>query len=62
MVKNKVKERREELGMTLSDLSDESGVPISTISEIEQGAEPKILTAMRIAFALGVTVEELWII
>lgn len=60
MVENNVKARRKELGMTLEQLSHESGVPVSTISEIEHGAEPLVTTAQRIARALLRTIDELW--
>ena len=60
MVENKVKERRLELGMTLEQLAKESGVPVSTISEIERGREPKVRTAQLIAYALGKMIYELW--
>lgn len=61
MVENKVKERRLELGMTLAQLSEASGVPISTLSEIEEkGREPRVLTAVHIARALMRDVDELW--
>lgn len=60
MVENKVRDRRKELGMTLEQLSAASGVPISTIAEIEKGVEPKITTAQHIADALNKTTDELW--
>ena len=46
--------------MTLEDLSAASGIPISTLSDIERGAEPRVSTAIRIAKALKTTVEQLW--
>ena len=60
MVENNVKERRKELGMTLEQLSQESGVPVSTLSDVERGIEPKVKTAQRIAHALGRSVDDLW--
>ena len=57
MVENKVKERRKELEVTQAWLAEESGVSQATISEIESGAEPKVVTALAIARALGTTVE-----
>lgn len=60
MVENNVKARRRELGMTLEQLSRESGVPVSTISDVERGIEPKVKTAQRIAWALLRTIDELW--
>lgn len=60
MVENKVNERRKELGMTLKQLSHESGVPISTIEAVEKGIEPKVVTALKLSKALGRRVEDLW--
>lgn len=59
-MENKVKERRLELGMTLEQLSKESGVPVSTIGDVEKGGEPKVKTAQMIARALRKTIDELW--
>lgn len=61
MLENKVKERRLELGMTLTQLSKASGVPISTLAEIEEmGREPRVRTAQMIAHAMWRTIDELW--
>lgn len=60
MIINRVRARRLELGMTLGQLSKESGVPISTIAAIESGTEPKVTTAQRLAWALYTPIDELW--
>ena len=60
MIENKVRERRKALGRTLGQLSEASGLPVSTLSDVERGMEPKVKTAQRIAWALGRTVDELW--
>lgn len=60
MVENKVAERRHELGMTLEQLSRESGVPISTLGDVEKGREPRVKTAQSIAQALNTTIDKLW--
>lgn len=60
MVANRVRARRLELGMTLDQLSKGSEIPVSTISDIERGSEPKVTTAQRLARALNATVDELW--
>ena len=60
MVENKVRERRKELGMTLKQLSRESGIPVSTLEDIEHGMEPRVIAAQRIAAALYRTTNELW--
>lgn len=59
-LKNAVKEVRKMRKMTLESLSEASGVPLSTISDIERGAEPRVITALRLAKALGTQVEQLW--
>ena len=59
-MKNYVKQYRMAAKLTLAELAARSGVPISTISDIEHGAEPRLITAMLIAQALGKRVEQLW--
>ncbi|MCD8355902.1 MAG: helix-turn-helix transcriptional regulator [Clostridia bacterium] len=59
---NRVKEVRLIQKMTLEGLSAVSGVPTSTIGDIEQGAEPRVITAIRLARALGTQVECLWLV
>lgn len=52
---------REKAEMTQAELADESGVPQSTISEIESGGvrEPKAAPLARLAAALDVTLADL---
>lgn len=57
---NLVKKVRLLREMTLEELSAASGIPISTISDIERGAEPRVSTAIHIARALKTSVERLW--
>lgn len=59
-MRNHVRACRTAMGMTQSKLAEMSGVPASTISEIEHGAEPRVMTAICIARVLGFPVEELW--
>lgn len=59
-MRNYVKTCRVAAGLTLAQLARKSGIPASTISEIEHGAEPRVMTAIYIARALEFTVEELW--
>ena len=55
-----VKDRREQLGMTLRALASKSGVSSSMISEIERGAKsPTISTLSALARALGVSISAL---
>jgi transcriptional regulator with XRE-family HTH domain len=62
MLKNYVRKYRQAAGMTMRDLAVRSGVPVSTIGGIEQGAEPRVVTAILIARALKVPVEKLWLL
>lgn len=62
MVENYVKKYRQVAGLTLAQLAELSGVPVSTINDIERGAEPRVVTAICLARALKVTVEQLWTI
>lgn len=59
-MKNNVKKYRQAAGLTLSQLSEISGIPISTLSDIERGAEPRMITGLKIARALRAQVERLW--
>ena len=59
-MKNYVRKYRKAARLTLAQLAELSGVPVSTISDIERGAEPRLETALRIARALGKPVEALW--
>lgn len=60
MIENYVKKYRQAAGLTLNQLAELSSIPVSTINDIERGAEPRVLTAICIAQALGVSVEALW--
>ena len=60
MVDNFVKKYRQKAGLTLNQLADLSGIPVSTINDIEHGAEPRVITALLLAKALKVSVERLW--
>ena len=52
---------REEKGVTISDVSREIGVSISTIYGIENGTNiPRLDTAARLADYYGVTLDALW--
>lgn len=55
-----VKKYRMAAGLTLTQLAERSGVPVSTIADIERGSEPKVITAILIARALKKSVEQLW--
>ena len=58
----RIKERREELGMTQEELAKKSNVSRQTISNIENGRCDSVLTGtlMAIASALGTTVDKIF--
>lgn len=60
MVENRLREYRVARGMSQPELAHRSGVPVSTISDVERGAEPKVVTAILLARALGLRVEKIW--
>lgn len=62
MIENKVRKYRKALNMTLEQLAEKSDIPVSTISDIENGAEPRVKTAIFLARALHTTVERLWLV
>lgn len=51
---------RKEKGMTLDELSEKSGIPVSTIKKISAGitTDPNLSTVQAIASALGCTVDD----
>lgn len=60
-MKNKVREYREYKGVSLRWLARKVGCGTSTLCDIERGKSiPNVLLAIRIAAALGATVEQLW--
>lgn len=60
---NRLKERRGELGLTQAELAERVGVTRKTVNTVENGVfTPSALLAIKLARALGVTVEQLfWI-
>lgn len=61
-MQNYVKKYRRAAGLTLAQLADMSNIPVSTINDIEHGAEPRVVTAIRLAKALNTRVERLWLV
>lgn len=57
---NKVKEYREYLGMSQRWLARKVGCGKTMISEVERGRLPNVVTAIKIARALGTSAENLW--
>lgn len=57
----RVRAKKDELGMTVDDVSRASGIPVSTLNKLLTGviAEPKLSAALAIARAFGCPLEEL---
>jgi transcriptional regulator with XRE-family HTH domain len=56
----RMRELRQERGLTQAELSDRSGFPQGRISEMERGARlPNLITMIRIAVALDCTLRDL---
>lgn len=58
----KVKRRRNEVGMTISALSEKSGVPYSNVSRVNSGAQanPLLYNEAAIADTLGLSLDDLF--
>ena len=60
---NKLKQKREELGLSQSGLSKLTGISVRVLQNYEQGTRPlnnaKAITVYQIATALGCRVEDL---
>ena len=60
-IRNKIRELREERGMTQQDLADEISVTRQTVIAIEQDKySPSLETAFRIALVFGVPLEQVF--
>lgn len=60
---NRLKERRSELGLTQAGLAERCGVSRKTVNTVENGVfVPSTLLALKLAAALGQTVEQLFFI
>jgi len=58
---NGLKERRAELGLTQAELAERVGVTRKTVNTVENGVfTPSATLAIKLAKALGVTVEQLF--
>ena len=60
---NRLKDKRGELGLTQAELAEQVGVTRKTVNTVENGVfTPSATLAIKLAQALGLTVEELfWI-
>ena len=58
----KIKEKREEVGMTQEELSEKSGISRTTISGLENGTvrATTTKTLVKLAKALGTTVDQIF--
>ena len=61
MLSKKIKELRKKAGWSQQKLAEKTGLSYSVVTKIEQGAakQPTIQTVVKIADALGVTLDEL---
>ena len=60
-MKNNIKEKRQELGMTQQELADKVGVRRETIVFLEQGKyNPSLQLAHNVAVALKTSIDELF--
>jgi putative transcriptional regulator len=58
---NRIKEKRNELGLTQAELAEKVGVTRKTVNTVENGVFiPSALLALKLAEALSVQVEELF--
>lgn len=62
-LRNRIKERRTDLGLTQAELAERVGVTRKTVNTVENGVfTPSTLLALKLAESLGVSVEQLfWI-
>ncbi|MFW6030188.1 MAG: helix-turn-helix transcriptional regulator [Halanaerobiales bacterium] len=61
-MENRIKEYREEKGLTQQDLADLTGVSRQTINSLENGKyNPSIILAYDIARVFGAIIEEIFI-
>ncbi len=51
---------RSNLGLTLRDIEEKTGVSSAVLSTIEHGTDPQLTTARTIARFFGKTVEDIW--
>jgi len=60
---NRIKEKRGELGLTQAELAERCGVTRKTVNTVENGVfTPSATLAIKLASALGLSVEQLfWI-
>lgn len=54
-----LKEIRNQKGLTIAQLAEMSGIPKRTIEDIQRFGECKVSTAIKLADALGVTLDKL---
>lgn len=55
----RLKQIRNAKGLSVRRLSEDSGVPVRTIEDIQKRGDCKVSTAIKLARALGVTLDEL---
>ncbi len=56
----RIREKRESLNISLDNVAKAIGIAKNTLWQIEQGGDPQLVTAMKIAEFFGCRVETLW--
>lgn len=59
-VPNRLRERRNDAGLSQEELAHKAGFSVFTISRTERGRSPSLQTAQAIAAALGLKVADIW--
>ena len=59
MIKIKIKEFKEQKGFTVAELAEKSGMPKRTLEDIMRRNDCMVSNAIKIADALGVSLDEL---
>lgn len=60
VLKCRLRECREPLGLTLRDVADETGASMANLSRLERGGQVELSTAFKLAAFFGKTVQEIW--
>ncbi len=57
---SRVRELRENLGLTMRDVADALGLSVTGLFAIEHGSDPQLTNAMKLAKFYGVDIEDTW--
>lgn len=63
LLRNNLRDAREAMGWTQAELADAIGVSRKTVNTVENGVFiPSVVVALKLAQALGTTVEQLFVL